>query len=398
MSNQLPVGPEGASADAAIADSYASLSVDELQRALKARDQALAVVAHDLRNPLNIIAVNAELLRSSDIPPQLHRRVEQIAGSARRAAALVADLLDVAAIESGKFRVKVESVDLALVILAFVRSQQELAARSSVILSLDLSPSLSPAEADEGRLLEILENLVGNSLKFTKSGGTITIGAREEAGEIVVWVRDTGRGIAPDVLPRIFDRFWNAENRERGGTGLGLGICKAIVEAHGGRIWAESQPGEGTAISFSLPAARESTSGVKRRQPATVLLVDDTPQNLTSLLAILDHPDYRLLTARSGQEALRIALEEPIALAVLDIVMPEMNGFEVASHFKSIKRCRDTPILFVTAQGDDPKTVHQAYEAGGADYLVKPLDPEIVRKKVAVFVNLSQRRAGMPAV
>lgn len=396
MSHQRGVISEGSSAaTTTTAAAEPSLSRDDLHGALRAYEQALAVVGHDLRNPLNVIGIHAEILRCAEITPQLLFHVEQIANAARRAGRLLEDLLEVSAIESGNFAVRVEPVDLPALIVAFVRSQQQLAAQRSIILSLDLSPSLSRAQADEGRVLEVLENLVGNSLKFTSPGGAITVGAKDQDGQVVLWVRDTGRGIASESLPRIFDRFWHAENRHREGTGLGLSICKAIVEAHGGRIWAESRLGEGTVISFSLPPASRVVSVAAPAQPANVLLVDDTPQNLTSLLAILDDPAYRLLTARSGQEALRIALEEPIAVAVLDVVMPEMSGFEVAEHFRSIKRCRDTPILFVTAQGDDPKTVHRAYEAGGADYLVKPLDPEIVRKKVAVFVNLTQRRAGV---
>jgi CheY-like chemotaxis protein len=127
-------------------------------------------------------------------------------------------------------------------------------------------------------------------------------------------------------------------------------------------------------------------------EPASILLVDDKQENLTALAAILDRPDYRLACATSGEEALRLTLRERFAAALIDVAMPRMNGFEVATHLKTLERSRHIPIIFITAFGEDPEEIHRAYAAGGADYLVKPLDPEIVRKKVAVFVELSRKR------
>jgi len=189
----------------------------------------------------------------------------------------------------------------------------------------------------------------------------------------------------------LFDRFWQASKRDRRGAGLGLTICRAIAEAHGGRIWAESALAEGTTVFFTIPAG----SRARKSQPtsvASILLVDDRPENLLSLKAILERPDYRLVTASTGEEALSLALRQPFAVALIDVAMPGMDGLEVAVHMKELERSRDIPIIFITAFGDDPQEIHRAYSAGGADYLVKPLDTEIVRKKVAVFVDLSRRR------
>jgi response regulator RpfG family c-di-GMP phosphodiesterase len=148
----------------------------------------------------------------------------------------------------------------------------------------------------------------------------------------------------------------------------------------------------GTTVFFTVPAASPSQPKVEPSEIANVLLVDDRPENLLALKVILDRPDYRLVTAKSGEEALALALRERFAVVLMDIAMPGMNGLEVAIHLKELERSRDIPILFVTAFGDDPEEVHRAYAAGAADYLVKPLDAEIVRKKVAVFVDLSRRQ------
>jgi len=208
-------------------------------------------------------------------------------------------------------------------------------------------------------------------------------------------VKDSGSGIAPEDMPHIFNRFWTASRLERQGTGLGLTICKGIVEAHGGRIWAESTPGNGTTLFFTIPAVNiAAAKGSASVKPASILLVDDRPENLMALSAILERPEYNLVTATTGEEALSLALREPFAVALIDVAMPGMNGLEVAVNLKALERSRDIPIIFITAFGNDPGEIHRAYTAGGADYLVKPLDAEIVRKKVAVFVDLSRRRSG----
>jgi signal transduction histidine kinase/CheY-like chemotaxis protein len=366
---------------------------ETLKDAIQSRDDVLAVVAHDLRNPISVVHVAAEALLSRVKDLTKRRMVEQIVNGARRAERLIRDLLDVDAIERGSFTIEKRPVEMTDMVLAAIDSQQSLAARASVILAADLSPELPAVQGDAERLLEVLENLVGNSLKFTSRGGSVTVGASSRENEVLVWIKDSGSGILPEQLPYLFDRFWQARRGERKGTGLGLTICKAIIEAHGGRIWAESTVGVGTTISFAIPAASRQPATTTTKM-ANILLVDDRPENLLSLRAILERPDYRLVTAMSGEEALSLALRSNFSVALIDISMPGMNGLDVALHLKELERSRDIPIIFITAFGDDPDEIHRAYAAGGADYLVKPLDPEIVRKKVAVFVDLTRRRQG----
>jgi signal transduction histidine kinase/ActR/RegA family two-component response regulator len=364
---------------------------ESLERAVRSRDEILGIVAHDLRNPLNVISAAANSLHHR-LPDSVSRRpLERIMRAAQRAEHLIRDLLDLSAIEGGHFSIDKRPIDTASTILSALDSQQGLAAASCVILASDLSPALPWVDADEERILEVLENLVGNAVKFTLAGGTVTVGAGLRDEKLLLWVKDNGPGIAADQLTHLFDRFWQASKSDRRGTGLGLTICKAIVEAHGGRIWAESEPGAGTTVFFTIPALERApkSSGTP---VANILMVDDRPENLLSLRAILEQPDYRLVSAGSGEEALSLALRESFAVALIDISMPGMDGLEVAIHMKELERSRDIPIIFITAFGDDPEEIHRAYSAGGADYLVKPLDAEIVRKKVAVFVDLSRRR------
>jgi CheY-like chemotaxis protein len=365
-------------------------TVERLEEAVRSRDTVLSVVAHDLRNPLGVISIAANTLLQRLPGPSSRRPVERIIRSARRADRMVRDLLAISAIETGQLSLDAKPTGTADLIFAAVESQQNVAAEASIIIGTDLSPDVPSIQADEERILEVLENLIGNALKFTGQRGSITVGAARKDDKVAIWVKDSGAGIAPEQMPHIFDRFWQAKKKERRGIGLGLSISKAIVEAHGGQIWAESTLGTGTTVFFTIPSAPERS--VKRRgEVASILLVDDRPENLLSLKAILERPDYHLVTARSGEEALALVLRERFSVALIDIAMPGMNGLEVAQHLKELERSSSIPIIFVTAFGNDPEEIHRAYAAGGADYLVKPLDPEIVRKKVAVFVELSRR-------
>ena len=237
-----------------------------LRSGIVAREEALAVVAHDLRNPLHAISVGVGTLLPRIAEPTLRRPVERIQRSALRMERLLQDLLDIHAIEGGHFTVSKGEVAPTAVILTALESQQNLAGQTSVIINTDIAPAIPPIEADEERVLQVLENLVGNALKFTPPGGVVTVGARRapEPGWVLFSVRDNGPGISPEHLPRVFDRFWQAQSSDRRGSGLGLAICKAIVEAHGGRIWVESEPGKGASFLFTLPGGERDRARGRR--------------------------------------------------------------------------------------------------------------------------------------
>lgn len=363
------------------------------EESLRARDQNLADIAHDLKNSLNSISLSATLLDQRLEPASpLRAVVDRIARNTQRASGFIEAMLSTGAIEAGKLALKHELLDPAELVLSAAGEQQDASVGKGVLLDIDLTPGLGQVQADRERIIEVFENLVGNALKFTNPSGTITLGAAPRGDEILFYVKDTGSGIPAQQLTPMFERYWRAKAGHGKGAGLGLSICKGIIEAHGGRIWAESSVGVGTTVMFTLPVERQR-SAVERATSATILIVDDRPGNRQALEAILEGPGYRIITAASGREALSIALREELSVVLLDVEMPGMSGFETASHLKLTRRTRSVPIVFVTADGHDPEKIYRAYGAGGADYLVKPLDPEIVRRKVAVFAELARRRA-----
>jgi PAS domain S-box-containing protein len=239
----------------------AALSIDNArlyraaQRAIQSRDDVLAIVAHDLRNPLNAIRLQAEMLAASAVDGQ-RERIAGIERSAARMKRLVEDLLDVARMEAGGLRLDRAAVPVRELVADAVRAHEAIATSASIELLLEAAPEGSEIWADRDRVLQILENLIGNALKFTPSGGCITVGAALRPGVVQFWVADTGAGIEPEHQAHVFDRFWQARGAERHGAGLGLPIVKGLVEAHGGQIWLESTPGRGSTFWFTIPAQR----------------------------------------------------------------------------------------------------------------------------------------------
>ena len=240
----------------------ASLAIDnarlylESQQAVRAREEVLAIVSHDLRNPLNAVTLGASLLKMSDtLSPDDREQVETIEVSGRRMARLIEDLLDVTRLEGGK-RLPIEPASVEPAEL--VREAEEIfraqASVGSVTLDYDIDETLPTVFADRHRVMQVMTNLIGNSMKFTPPGGRIDVRAKLAGqDEVLFAISDTGPGIPRENLGDIFSPYWQAKRAERLGAGLGLPIAKGIVEAHGGRIWVESEPGRGTDFYFTLP-------------------------------------------------------------------------------------------------------------------------------------------------
>jgi PAS domain S-box-containing protein len=232
------------------------LSEAAAKQATQARDEVLGIVAHDLRNPLQIISINADCLRRSE-PEPASKMAAEMGDAANRMKRLIQDLLDVTSIESGHLSLRPERLYAAEIVSESLDMQTPLTTSASLELRVTIAPGLPDIWADRDRIRQVFENLIGNAIKFTGAGGRITLGAAPRAHDVLFWVADTGPGIAPENLPHVFDRFWQATaNARRLGAGLGLPITKGIVEAHGGHIWVQSEPGRGSTFFFSIPRGR----------------------------------------------------------------------------------------------------------------------------------------------
>jgi signal transduction histidine kinase len=252
---------------------HGSLAIDnarlyrESQQAVQAREEVLAIVSHDLRNPLNAVMLAASLLQTSGkIVPEDSEQLEIIDISAKRMQRLIADLLDVTRLEGGK-QLPIDPAPLN--VQSLFEETNELfksqAVTASITLHCQAPKDVPPVYADRHRVLQVLSNLIGNAMKFTPPGGVITCRAESDDGKVLVTVADTGPGIPRENLGDIFNPYWQAKRTARLGAGLGLPIAKGIVESHGGRIWVESEPGNGTKFFFTLPVAVEAPAPVSAR-------------------------------------------------------------------------------------------------------------------------------------
>jgi PAS domain S-box-containing protein len=240
---------------------------DEAQLATRARDDMLAIVAHDLRNPLNTVFMSSQLLMelvSAAEHPSEHRQAEIIQRSAGRMNGLIQDLLEVKRIEGGNLVLETREIDPATIVSEAIEVLRPIAAASSLRLDCDIVPDMPRVRVDAPRIQQVLSNLIGNAIKFTPAGGQIVLSARRTNDEACFVVTDNGPGIAPDSLPHIFGRFWQGKRTDRRGIGLGLAIAKGIVEAHGGRIWVESQLGAGSSFYFTVPVAEHAGQVAKK--------------------------------------------------------------------------------------------------------------------------------------
>ncbi len=236
------------------------LLYEEAKLAVLARDHTLAVVSHDLRNPVNAIKMlAAALVRSSasdESPASTHEvsdRAEIIRRAAEQADRLIQDLLDVSRIEAGSLRIHAAPEDLAEIVGSACEVLAPFAAEKSVELVWDSRAELPLVHVDADRVHQVMSNIAGNAIKFTPPEGRVSVTLERYPGELVVAVRDTGPGLPLEEMDNLTDRRWHAKRQTSGGSGLGLAIAKGIVEAHGGRLWAESRPGAGSVFRFSLP-------------------------------------------------------------------------------------------------------------------------------------------------
>ena len=377
-----------------------------------AKSSFLSTVSHELRTPLTSVLGFAKIIRrrlqerlfpliSSD-----DRKVEQakqqvienlgvVVSEGERLTKLIDDVLDLAKIEAGKFTWNMAAVSMQDVIDRAVAATASLFEAKKLDLERDIEPGLPVVTGDQDRLIQVVINLISNAVKFTDHG-SIKCSARRDGNELVVSVADSGIGIAPVDQPKVFEKFKQVGDTltdKPKGTGLGLPICKEIVEYHGGQIWVESTPGQGSIFSFTLPIVenpekldiqprrrtvdieslvKQLREKVDTHQPRdkSVLVVDDD-QHIRSLLnQELTEAGYRVRLAEDGRKALALIREETPGLVILDVMMPEMNGFDVAAVLKNDPVTMDIPIIILSILEDKER----GFRLGVDRYLTKPID------------------------
>ncbi len=361
------------------------------------KDEFLATLAHELRNPLAPIRSALHLLRPGmddgvtleETRAMMERQVVQIVR-------LVDDLMDVSRITNNKMVLHKTRVELATVIQSAVEATRPFIVQFGHELSIALPSESMPLHADSGRLAQVFSNLLNNAAKYMAPGGRIWVSAQEEGGDVVVVVRDAGIGIPADILPRIFDLFTQAEvslTRSRGGLGIGLNLARSQVQMHGGSIEAHSDgAGHGSKFIVRLPLAVGPKTAVAqpqsdRQKPAAsgtrrVLVVDDNEDAASSLALILQHMGNHTRTAYDGAEAVQAADEFRPDVMLLDIGLPTMDGHAVARKLREQPWGRSILLVAVTGWGQDQDR-RQSEEAGFDLHMVKPLDIASLEKLMA---------------
>lgn len=328
---------------------------EEAKRAVRTRDDLLAMAAHDLRSPLTVISVSAaEMLRGSFQAfdqKQLEERAGLLLDNVDRMERLIRDMLDFSVIDAGELTVSTAPAAVVPLLRQAVESYRTRGGTPAVRLDAPDDAHELQVVCDRERLTQILDNLIGNAVKFTDEGGEVTVRCRSKPNEVVVSIEDTGVGIAPQHLPHIFDRFWSggADENNRNGHGLGLFIVKALVEAQGGRIEAHSTPGEGSTFRFTVPRTgteRPASSPARRR----VLLVDDDDAFRHEVREILTGQGFEIAVATNGEEALDWLEDNgPPALVLLDLMMPVMSGWELYTEMQTDPVWASVPVVVVTS-------------------------------------------------
>ena len=362
---------------------------DAAEKANQLKDEFLATLSHELRNPLNVILGYSELLlrmREIEQSPRLVQMGEALRRNAQSQSQLINDLLDLSRLQRGKISLNQETVSLPAIIDNAVETVRADAATKGVEIRLNPSEHLLLVEGDRLRLQQIAWNLLNNAVKFTPSGGRIEIGLINEGVTAAFVVKDTGQGIDPGFLPHVFEMFRQADgsNRRRhGGLGIGLALVRQLVQLHGGTISAESEgPNKGSRFTVRLPLLRETASLAVSATAAPMLnvfsdtsflVLDDSEDSIAMMAELLRLAGAQVVTATNGVDALRIVSENEFDVILSDISMPEMDGFEFLQRLRKIDGRQDVPVVAITGFGrhDD---VERARAAGFYSHLTKPID------------------------
>ena len=369
---------------------------DAAERANQLKDEFLATLSHELRNPLNVILGYSELLlRMPEIEesPRLAQMGEALRRNAQSQSQLINDLLDLSRLQRGKISLNEETVSLPAIIDNAVETVRADAAAKGIDIRVNVGDQLLLVEGDRLRLQQIAWNLLNNAVKFTPAGGSIEIALSNENESAVFAVMDTGQGIDANFLPHVFEMFRQADGsniRRHGGLGIGLALVHQLVQLHGGNISAESGgPNKGARFTVRLPLLRETA---RLRAPVVAssgtvelnvfaqtnfLIVDDSEDTIAMLQELLKVAGANVMSATNGADALRIAAENEFDVILSDISMPEMDGFEFLQRLRKIDGRQNVPVVAITGFGRHAD-IARARAAGFYSHLTKPLNLQVL--------------------
>jgi signal transduction histidine kinase len=420
---------------AQLAEAHSQLgrSLDELREAKAARDRFFANINHEIRTPVTLILLSADgVARSGELSSNALQKLEEVKSSSRRLLHLVNSLLVLAAGDEGKLRIRPGPVDVASVLERVARSWQSAAQKGQLAIEYR-GPSHCPASMDEAAIETIVGNFVSNAVKFTPHGGTVTVTLEPTDETVTIRVRDTGPGIDPEFIPKLFGRFERSSSAVASGvrgTGIGLSLSKELVDLQRGSIEViRHDDPTGTSFVVTLPRQQAVTTvlpheevrpaietaepirgdappeprRVKVAEPeATILLAEDDPGLSAHMSEILSER-YRVLVAPNGKAALELAREHLPDLLVTDLDMPEMNGIELTRHFLALQGATLSPVLIVSAHAGLGERL-AGFEAGAVDYVLKPFSADellarirsqLAIRKLALRLHESQKLAAM---
>lgn len=355
------------------------------------KDEFLSLLGHELRNPLAPIRNGLEILQQDTSEKTVKTVLELMGRQVHHLTRLVDDLLDVSRITSGRIELRPEPTDLRTILESAVEASRPLLNSREHKIALSLPEEPLPILADVTRLEQVFVNLLNNAAKYTDPEGRIELDAESDGGEAVVRLRDNGRGIAPDLLPRIFDLFTQADRtlaRSEGGLGVGLNVVRRLVEMHRGSVEASS-PGEGSGSEFVVrlplaPAAGRIEATRSRKEPALpplrMLVVEDHADSARSLSLLLELLGHEVEVVADGRKALEAVERFRPAVVLLDIGLPGMDGYEVARRLRA--RGSKALLVSLTGYGRDADKL-RSREAGFDHHLVKPVEPETLKKLIA---------------
>jgi len=370
------------------------------------KTEFISTVSHELRTPLTSIKGALQLVMDDPDVAQNPLQAELLEicfNNTDRLIRLINDILDISKIEAGRIQLRLDTHSAEEFVLTAVEGVRALAAQRGITVETALAEHLPAVAVDLDRMVQVLTNLLSNAIKFSPEGQRVRVEADEVEGEVVIRVRDWGKGIAPEELPRLFKKFQQLDSsavREAGGTGLGLAISKGIIEEHAGKIWVDSEVGVGSCFAFHLPAvtapARHGAKLVPGRSAAgsgfkkkRVLVVDDEADIRYILRQHLERLGHEVVEAQSGLEAIEKVRALRPDLITLDVMMPDMDGFDVMAVLKEREGTRTIPVIFLSVVQDEAK----GFRLGATDYITKPIDPDRLLRAIDRILPQEERHA-----